>query len=176
MTKTKDTKPSKGVPKIELPGLTLIVGYDLPALDVLMKLAGDKSCLVLDRPEAGEHPVRQRAFARSLARHVSAGGKALVATHSDYLIKELNILIMLGGKDEHLARVRKNHYYAPDEALDHKRVRCYTTEVDKNQRYVGIGAKCPVDEEFGIEVPTFDGTINEQNDICTEIRFGGVLG
>lgn len=175
MTKTKKTKPQKSAAKIELPGLTLIVGYDLPALDVLVKLADDKSCLVLDRPEAGEHPVRQRAFARLLARHVSAGGKALVATHSDYIIKELNILIMLGGKDEHLAKVRKNHYYAPDEALDHKRVRCYTTAVDKNQRYTGIGAKCPVDEKFGIEVPTFDGTINEQNDICSEILYGDVL-
>lgn len=159
----------KRTQKLEIPGLTIVVGYDLPSMDELVKLAGGEYCVVLDRPESGKHPAHQRAMARWLARHINAGGKALVATHSDYLIKEVKLLIMLGGKDEHLAEIREKHGYAQNEWLDFKRVRCYTTKVDKNLKYLGISKKCPVDVCGFDEISSFYDTIAKQHELRIDL-------
>ena len=51
--------------------------------------------LMVDEPELSLHPENQRRIARLFTRLVNIGVKVFVTTHSDYIVKELNTLIML---------------------------------------------------------------------------------
>ena len=50
---------------------------------------------MVDEPELNLHPENQRRMARLFARLVNVGVKVFVTTHSDYIVKELNTLILL---------------------------------------------------------------------------------
>jgi predicted ATPase len=56
--------------------------------------------LMVDEPELNLHPENQRRVARLFARLVNLGIKVFITTHSDYIIKELNTLIMLKRKTQ----------------------------------------------------------------------------
>ncbi|MBW1615178.1 MAG: AAA family ATPase, partial [Deltaproteobacteria bacterium] len=60
--------------------------------------------LMIDEPESHLHPANQIYIARLLALCVNSGLKVFISTHSDYIIREFNNLIMLSnsfdGKEE----------------------------------------------------------------------------
>lgn len=58
-------------------------------------VAAPGDLLMVDEPELNLHPENQRRVARLFARLVNIGIKVFITTHSDYIIKELNTLIML---------------------------------------------------------------------------------
>ncbi|EGR2405760.1 ATP-binding protein, partial [Vibrio cholerae] len=58
--------------------------------------AEEHSVLMIDEPELNLHPSNQRAVARLIAKMVNNGLNIVVSTHSDYFVRELNSLIMLG--------------------------------------------------------------------------------
>ena len=131
---------------------------------------------IIDEPELSLHPKNQRAFARLIARLVNAGIKVLITTHSDYIIKEFNTLIMLNQKTEHTRKIQKEHEYDDAELLDFTRVRLYmsgklATEEGKPPKNTLTPAK--IDPRYGIEVETFDDTIDTMNNIQEEILYGG---
>jgi hypothetical protein len=128
------------------------------------------------------HPKNQRAFARLVARMVNAGIKVFITTHSDYLIKELNTLIMLNQRTEHTQAVQKQHAYYDAELLDPAKVRLYMTALTSVPT-VGTARRpkirtlklATIHTDRGIEVETFDDTIETMNTIQGEILYGGEL-
>lgn len=142
--------------------------------------AGD--VFIIDEPELNLHPKNQRALARLIARMVNAGIKVFVTTHSDYLVKEFNTLIMLAQKTNHTQVMQTRYKYDDDELLSPERVRLYTTgvitkpasgETKSTKINTLIPAKIQVD--VGIEVITFDTTIEDMNAIQSDILYGGEL-
>lgn len=138
--------------------------------------AGD--LFIIDEPELNLHPKSQRAFARLVARMVNAGIKVFITTHSDYLIKELNTLIMLNQRTTHTRAVQQQYGYDDAELIDPKRIRLYMTcmqkaAIGRSKLRVLIPAKIYPDR--GIEVGTFDDTIETMNTIQSEILYGGDL-
>lgn len=137
---------------------------------------------IIDEPELNLHPKNQRAFARLVARMVNAGIKVFITTHSDYLVKELNTLIMLNQRTEHSLAVQQQHDYDDAELLDPAKVRLYMTGTTSK---VQPGAKrsskirtlklATIYPDRGIEVETFDDTIEIINAIQSEILYGGEL-
>ena len=117
--------------------------------------------LIIDEPESHLDTANQRLLARLLARSVRAGLKVLVTTHSDYLIMEFNNLVMLSKPfpdKEALARKLK---YSADDFLEADSIRAYVAE--------GNGlTRCSVNE-FGIDMPVFDRTIDEINRAANEL-------
>lgn len=138
---------------------------------------------IIDEPELNLHPRNQRAFARLVARMVNAGIKVFITTHSDYLIKEFNTLVMLAQKTQHTQATQKKHGYADEELLSPQRVRLYMTGTElkpasaKGKRATRINTLKPatIHHDRGIEVTTFDTTIEEMNAIQSEILYGGDL-
>lgn len=110
--------------------------------------------LIVDEPETHLDPANQMLLARLLSRLVGSGLRILVTTHSDYLLKELNNLMMLHGIG---GRVTDNADldYTPADALDLTRVRAYTAES-------GRLTPCDIDE-FGMNIPMFDNEIDKIN-------------
>ena len=117
--------------------------------------------LIIDEPESHLDTGNQILLARLLARFVKAGLKVLITTHSDYLIKEINNLVMLSRPFRDKDAVVRKLGYKADDFLDPDSVRAYVAEDNSLHR-------CEVDE-FGIDMPVFDKTIDKINKAANEL-------
>jgi len=124
-------------------------------------LAKEGDMLMINEPELNLHPANQRGMARLFAKLIKAGIKVFVTTHSDYLIKELNNLIILGNEFEGKAKIMKKYGYIEEDVLDRTKVKVYIAE--KN-------TLTPVlINEVGIEIDSFDREIREMNDMFDDM-------
>ncbi|WP_416236239.1 AAA family ATPase [Spirulina sp. CCNP1310] len=135
--------------------------------------------LIIDEPELNLHPENQRRIARLMARLINSGIKVLITTHSDYIVKELNTLIMLNSDKPHIQKIAEQAGYQQDEILDASRVRAYIAEAalvqlsGKSRR-----TRCPtliaapITPELGIEISSFDSAIEAMNKIQEAIVWG----
>jgi ABC-type branched-subunit amino acid transport system ATPase component len=118
-------------------------------------IAKEGDILFIDEPELNLHPANQRQMARLFVRLIKAGIKVFITTHSDYIIKELNNLIILGNEFEERAKIMKKYKYTEADVLDPTSVKVYIAE---NQTLT----PAPIDN-LGIAVKSFDKEINEMN-------------
>ena len=135
--------------------------------------------LMIDEPELNLHPENQRRVARLLARLVNLGIKVFITTHSDYIIKELNTLIMLNHDKPHLKRIAEVEGYQQNELLNADQIKVYIAEeapvlLDGKTRKTKCQTLTPadIDPEMGIEARSFDKTIDTMNRIQEEIVWG----
>ena len=127
----------------------------------LRHVAQENHLLIVDEPESHLDTANQILLARLLARCVRAGMKVLITTHSDYLIKEINNLIMLARPFADKKDVIKKLRYREDDFLAPESVRAYIAEKHTL-------SQCEVDE-FGIDMPVFDETIDKINTVANEL-------
>ena len=73
--------------------------------------------VIIDEPESHLDTANQIQLARLLARLVNSGLKVLITTHSDYIVKEINNLIMLNESFEGKEEVVENFEYKEGESL-----------------------------------------------------------
>ncbi len=125
--------------------------------------------LMVDEPELNLHPANQRRIARLLARLVNLGVKVFITTHSDYIIKELNTLIMLNRDKPHLKRVARENGYQENELMNANQVKVYMTEKREDGYTL---AEADIDPALGIEAKSFDDTIDNMNRIQRDIVWG----
>ena len=142
-------------------------------------IAQSGDLLMIDEPELNLHPENQRKIARLLATLVNIGIKVFITTHSDYIVKELNLLIMMNQESEKIKELAKKENYFVYELLSAKKIRVYTSEkslikVDGNQRKTSCQTlvEADISQEMGIEAKTFDKSIDEMNRIQDEIIWG----
>jgi hypothetical protein len=84
---------------------------------------------MVDEPELNLHPENQRRVARLFSRLVNIGIKVFITTHSDYIIKELNTLIMLNHNKPRLKEIAASEGYKTDELLSADKVKVYIASV-----------------------------------------------
>ena len=116
--------------------------------------------LIIDEPESHLDTANQIEMSRLLGRMVGAGMKVLVTTHSDYMIKEINNLIMLASIPDR-ERVASRLGYREESFIERDLVRAYIAENN------GL-RECTIDE-FGIDMPLFDKTIDDINGVADEL-------
>ncbi|MDD4963130.1 MAG: AAA family ATPase [Gallionella sp.] len=145
----------------------------------LKHLAKKGDLLMVDEPELNLHPENQRRVARLFARLVNVGIKVFITTHSDYIVKELNTLIMLNHDKPHLKTIAKAEGYKAEELLSADKVKVYIAEeapirVSGNTNKTKCHTLVPatIDPEMGIEARSFDVTIGEMNRIQSAIVWG----
>ena len=149
----------------------LIIGF------YLRHVARPGDLLIVDEPELNLHPRNQRRMARLFARLVKIGIRVFATTHSDYIVKELNTLITLNRDKPHLKRISKKHGYRPEELLRPDQVQVYIAEPstmvgDERGAPTHTLSRASIDPDLGIEVRSFDETINEMNEIQDAILWG----
>jgi len=139
--------------------------------------------LMIDEPELNLHPENQRRIARLLAQLVNIGIKVFITTHSDYIIKELNTLIMLNQESEAINKIRESEHYLKSETISPSEIIVYIADkqavkLDGNKRKVNINTliKADIDQEFGIEALSFDKTIDDMNRIQEALYFASEEG
>lgn len=125
----------------------------------LRHLARKNQLLIVDEPESHLDTRNQVELARLLGRIVHSGLKVLVTTHSDYLVKEMNNLIMRAGLND--GNPTDERTGSADVGLDANRIRAYVAEN-------GSLTACNVDR-YGMEMPVFDTTIDDINRSSREL-------
>lgn len=135
----------------------------------LKHLAKQGDCLMIDEPELNLHPDNQRQVARFLARLVNAGLKAVVSTHSDYFMTELNNLMMLQKDFSEKTSLMKKYGYEADDLLKMSQVSAYFF----NEKEVKPMEK---DDEEGIIIQSFNKASNALNSAANEIYFASQEG
>ena len=128
----------------------------------LRHVAEKGQLLIIDEPESHLDTANQIQFARLLAHAVNAGLKVLITTHSDYIVKEINNLLMLGADFKDKPKVLKKYKYSEYDFLKPDSVRAYVAENNSLTR-------CTI-EKYGIDMPVFDTTIDGINRVSSELE------
>jgi ABC-type branched-subunit amino acid transport system ATPase component len=145
----------------------------------LRHVAQPGDILIIDEPELNLHPENQRRITRLFSRLVNIGIKVFLTTHSDYIIKELNTLIMLNQDKTYLKKLYSDEGYKSEELISADKIRVYIAEksllkLDEGKRRKRGLTLIPanIDPELGIEARSFDTTIEEMNRIQEAIVWG----
>ena len=117
--------------------------------------------LIVDEPESHLDTHNQILLARLLASLVNSGLRVLITTHSDYLVKEINNLIMLDSYAPDEVDLRADLGYTEGESIKPASIRAYVAEA-------GTLIECDIDE-FGISMPVFDDTIDSINTVSNAL-------
>jgi len=136
--------------------------------------------LMLDEPELNLHPANQRRLARFIAALINAGVKVFLTTHSDYIVKEFNTLIMLNQDSPKLADIlNKLKDYTLEDKLDANCVAVYMAKEHsilrpggKKKSKTRTLVKADISPTLGIEAKSFDETIDDMNAVQETIYYG----
>lgn len=124
--------------------------------------------LIMDEPELSLHPKNQRLLTRLLARLVNAGVRVFITTHSDYIIRELNALIVMKSLGERFSSQREKLQYDESELLEAGRVRVYTA-CDRKEKGAKKNIHCleqsEIDPKSGMGIDSFDDEIERLNEL-----------
>ena len=136
--------------------------------------------LIMDEPEMSLHPANQRLLTRLLARLVNAGVKVFLTTHSDYILREFNTLIVGQGHRERINAALGKEIYQEENFIAHDRVRLYTATDEKQtdnetgkKTLVHILRQEEIDPNEGMMVGSFDDEIDAMNlvqDILIQLK------
>jgi hypothetical protein len=122
--------------------------------------------IIIDEPELNLHPDNQRKIARFFGRLINEGFKVLISTHSDYIVRELNNLIMLSHgfatQKEDTQRLLKDYNYDENELIAADKVGVYLFRVGKPVEKVEV-------EETGFNIATIDEEIRKLNQSSQDI-------
>lgn len=134
--------------------------------------------LMLDEPELNLHPENQRKLARFIASLINKGIKVFITTHSDYIIREFNTLIMLNQDPSKLGKIFDDFKsYSINDKLAATRVALYITGEEtilkpgaKRKSKVKTLLRANIND-MGIEATTFDTTADDMNAIQEAIYY-----
>jgi hypothetical protein len=111
--------------------------------------------LIIDEPELNLHPDNQRRVTRVLAKAINRGLKIMMSTHSDYVVRELNNLVMLGQDSDRARALLQELGYHADETLSGEQIGAYLVNN-------GACVSLPV-TETGFEIETIEDEIHKLN-------------
>jgi predicted ATP-dependent endonuclease of OLD family len=163
---------SEKAPDVVLPvHLSASIVKNISGLLIYLKhQAKNNELLIIDEPEIGLHPDNQILLARIFAKLINNGIKLLISTHSDYIIRELNNLIMLSSEKEEIKAKATEFGYNSDEKIRLEDVGAYLFEYNPDsEKYVSV-KKLPIDVN-GFEVDTIDQAISTLNDRSMDLYF-----
>lgn len=118
--------------------------------------------LIIDEPEMNFHPDVQILLAQVFAILTARGLRVIVSTHSDYIVREINNLIMAGaikkrGLDDGLL---EELHYSEEMLLDYNEVA--VLQFVKTGKAIVRVSQLSIDEE-GFAVDSIDSAIHDQN-------------
>lgn len=158
--------------KLKLPvHITASIVKSLSSLIVYFRhLAEKDDLIIIDEPELNLHPDAQIKVARIIAQIVNKGFKVLINTHSDYIVRELNNLIMLHSIKENKDKLFGKFGYTNDESLNYEDVNVYLFQYE-NTRSTSVNVENVDVEETGFEVRSMDQVIEDLNERTQELYF-----
>ena len=163
-------KPLKSLRTILPIQMTASIVKTLSSLVVYLKyIAKENDLIIIDEPEINLHPNNQIIIARILVRLANKGFRILVSTHSDYIIREFNNMVMLS-QLKNKREVASKMNYLEEEFLEPKNLGVYVFKY-KTKRSKKIEV-CPVEvSDTGFSIPSIDDTIEIQNQHAEDLFY-----
>jgi hypothetical protein len=126
--------------------------------------------VIIDEPELNLHPDNQVLLARIFSRLVNKGLRLIVSTHSDYIVREFNNLIMVASPKPNVKAYAKEMGFKDDEFLKQVEVGAYMFDY-RNQKSRQSEVRPIKVGDSGFEILTIDKTIDAQNSIAEELFY-----
>lgn len=133
-----------------------------PLVFYLRHSAGQYNILFVDEPELNLHPMNQILLAKIFVKMINAGLRLVISTHSDYIIREINNMIMADGLNKVGDNIIKDMGYDDSLCLSQDKFAPYLFQ--KNAQGKVIVRPLEVDR-YGFNMPSIDDAINRQNEI-----------
>ncbi len=130
-------------------------------------LAETGDYIIIDEPELNLHPDNQILLSRWISRIIKEGFKVIITTHSDYILNELNVHILLS---KYKSRNKLPFNYKKENIMKPEEVGVYLFNYpNKNSRKTKV--KALEVTENGFEVNTIDEVINSLNRRIHSLNF-----
>lgn len=144
----------------------------LASLVIYLKhLAVSNDLLIIDEPELNLHPNNQVLLTRIFARLINKGLRIIISTHSDYIVREINNLIMVSYDSDDIRDLAYNAFkYKEDEKINIEDIGAYMFNF-KNDTSRQVEVKPIKIDKNGFEVSTLDNTIEELNKRSDELYY-----
>ena len=126
-------------------------------------VAQKNDVIIIDEPELNLHPKLQIQITKFIAKLVNNGFKVIISTHSDYVIREVNTLIMLGKRGKESNDLIKKYDYSHESILKFNRLGVYFLH-DHITENIEV-------TESGFDVTAIDDVISEQNSKSEDVYF-----
>lgn len=166
-------KPDKA-PKRLLPiHMTASIIKSLSSLVIYLKhIAQKNDLIIIDEPEINLHPDNQIILTRLFARLINNGFRLLVSTHSDYITRELNNLIMLSSNNPDIIELGLKLGYKEDEKINLNEIEVsYFNYPQKQRGNKQVEVKSIEIGISGFDVESINSTIHSQNKISEELYY-----
>lgn len=172
-------KPDKA-PKRVLPiHMTASIIKSLSSLVIYLKhIAQKNDLIIIDEPEINLHPDNQIILTKLFARLINKGFRLLISTHSDYVVRELNNLIMLSSTKPEIEVLKNEFGYVADEYILKDDIAVHYFNYPRKQRgNKQVLVENLIIDDSGFEIPSVDITIDQQNKVAEELfytlKYGG---
>ena len=126
--------------------------------------------IIIDEPEMNLHPDSQIILTRVFAKLLSKGFRLLISTHSDYIIREFNNLIMTSSNKEEVKKLVNDFSYDINDAILPSDVGCYYFHF-ASPTAKQVTVKELVVDENGFEIESIDREINAQNERAMSLNY-----
>lgn len=133
-----------------------------PLVFYLRHSAGQFNLLFVDEPELNLHPKNQILLAKIFVKMINAGLHLVISTHSDYIIREINNMIMADGLNKEGDKIITKMGYDESLCLAQDKFAPYLFE--KNAKGKVKVTLLEVDR-YGFNMPSIDDAINKQNEV-----------
>ena len=149
--------------------LTSSIVKTMSSLVIYLKhIARKGDLLIIDEPEMNFHPNVQVLLMQIFARLIKLDLRLIISTHSDYMIREINNMIMAGTINSKNHQLIKELGYEEDMLLKKEDVTVKYFNYGRSKKMLDVLDVCIEDDGFAID--SIDDTINKQNRV-TEILF-----
>lgn len=166
-------KPDKAPKKVLPIHMTASIIKSLSSLVIYLKhIAQKNDLIIIDEPEINLHPDNQIILTKLFARLINKGFRLLISTHSDYVVREINNLVMLSTDNPEIKSLKDVFNYKEDEYIIKDDIAVHYFNYPLKQRgNKQVLVEDLVIEDSGFEIPSVDVTIEEQNRIAEELFY-----
>lgn len=160
--------PNKNLKKLVPLQLSASIVKTLSSLIFYIRhICEPNNILFIDEPELNLHPDTQILLARIFGKMINRGLRLVISTHSDYIIREINNLILLSQTSQKFQKEAQKYGYSKDSIISPTDVSAYLFEYNKTKVKVN-----PIEvTNSGFEVRTIDEAISSLNKISEHLYF-----
>lgn len=130
--------------------------------------AQDNDLIIIDEPELNLHPDCQILLVRIFAKMLEKGFRLIISTHSDYIVREINNLIMLHSLDGEKREAANKYGYGQVMPIDPNDVAAYLFNFKTKTK---VAVQPITVDDGGFEVSTIDNAIKRLNEASEELYY-----
>lgn len=165
-------KPKKASSRVLPIHMTASIIKAMASLVVYLKhIAKKNDLIIIDEPEINLHPNNQIILTRMLARLMNQGFRLIVSTHSDYIIREINnLVIMSHSNNSEVVSLAESKKYSNDEFIKKEDLNVLVFGYKKKSSKLVEITNQTVDD-FGFDIKSIDTVIEDQTDFAEKLYY-----